>query len=134
MRKKYIDNLVQNFESRFPNGELQTIECMDILLNPRRYPDKSTDIGTYGVHKLHKLLSLCESMVYKDRAKAHFWMFKHLVMSQKALTFDRFIKVLISEYTDEYPDFVVLAKIALLFHVRGDFQFKMHSRTRSETD
>ena len=44
-------------------------------------------------------------------------LFNHFPRSYKALTFDQFAKLLITEFEEEYPDFVVLTKIALIIPV-----------------
>ena len=44
-------------------------------------------------------------------------MFKHLVRSHRRIPFEKFAKILIEEYEDEFPDFVLLEKIALTIPV-----------------
>lgn len=90
---------------------------MNYRLNPKRYPDEMVNLVNHGTDQLNSLLSLFENHVVTDRAKAHFLMFKHLTRSQKALSFEKFAILLITEYGNEYPDFSVLAKIALIIPV-----------------
>ncbi|XP_060601868.1 uncharacterized protein C17orf113-like [Ruditapes philippinarum] len=117
LRQTYIDTLTLNLNNRFPEDQLQTLECFDIVLNPKRYPDQAGDLPNYGNDQLSSLLSFYDTLVNSERAKSHFLMFKHFVRSQKALTFDSFIKLLINEYEDEFPDFVLLGKIAMIIPV-----------------
>jgi hypothetical protein len=117
LRQTYIDKLILNLNNRFPEDQLQTLECFDIVLNPKRYPDQAGDLPNYGNDQLSSLLSFYDTLVNSERAKSHFLMFKHFARSQKALTFDSFIKLLINEYEDEFPDFVLLGKIAMIIPV-----------------
>ena len=69
------------------------------------------------VHQLNQLLTFCDACVDAERAKSHFLLFKHFARSYKTLKFDQFAKLLITEFGEEYPDFVVLTKIALIIPV-----------------
>ena len=71
----YIDKLVENLDSRFPEDELQTLECLDIILNPKRYPDDLASIGDYGTGQLNQLLTFYDTCVDAERAKSHFLLF-----------------------------------------------------------
>ena len=62
-------------------------------------------------------MTFYDTCVDAERAKSHFLLFKHFARSYKALTFDQFAKLLITEFEEEYPDFVVLTKIALIIPV-----------------
>jgi len=87
------------------------------LLNPRRYPDEAALLAHYGEDQLQSLLAYYNTCVDIDRARGHFLMFKHFVRSQKALTFEQFAKLLINDFADEYPDYAILAKVALIIPV-----------------
>ena len=117
LRNSYIQKLVDNLNSRFPEDELQILESLDILINPKRYPDDIASLANYGDDQLNLVLHFYSEHLDQDRARAHFLLFKHFAKSQKALPFDRFAKSLITEFHEQYPDFVVLAKIALIIPV-----------------
>ena len=118
VREQYIDKLVENLHARFPSGELDLLECLDAILNPKRYPEAHSDIVTYGKEQLNKLCEHFCSMLDTDRMKGHFLPFKHLTLSFKQLnTFEKHVEMLISDYTEVYPDFVKLASIATVIPV-----------------
>ena len=84
LRDTYIDKLVENLDSRFPEDELQTLECLDIILNPKRYPDDLASIGDYGTGQLNQLLTFYDTCVDAERV-SHFLLFKHFARSYKAV-------------------------------------------------
>ena len=72
LRDIYIDKLVENLDSRFPEDELQTLECLDIILNPKRYPDGLASIGDYGTGQLNQLLTFYDTCVDAERQNPTF--------------------------------------------------------------
>ena len=86
-------------------------------MNPSCFPGQAGDLQNYGTAKLDDLLQLFTPLIDTDRAKSHFLMYKHFARSYNSLPFDRFAKILINDFTDEYPDFATLAKIALIIPV-----------------
>ncbi|XP_070569418.1 DNA-directed RNA polymerase I subunit RPA34-like [Ptychodera flava] len=47
-RENYINKLLQNLDSRFPDDEMNILECFDLILNPHRYPENVANLPDYG--------------------------------------------------------------------------------------
>ncbi|MFI0416641.1 MAG: hAT transposon family protein, partial [Candidatus Thiodiazotropha sp.] len=89
----------------------------DILLNPNRYPCAANDIQVYGQDQL-RTLGEHYQVIDRNRAQAVFLVFKHLARSYKgSLSFAKFCCKLINEFSDQYPDFAMLARLALVIPV-----------------
>jgi len=105
LREQYIDKLVENLHARFSSGELDLLECLDAIINHKRYPEAHSYIVPYGNEQLNKLCEHFFSMLDTDRMKGHFLPFKHLTLSFKQLnTFEKHVEMLISDYTEVYPE------------------------------
>ena len=55
LRERYINQLIGNLESRFPQDNMDLLECFDVIYNPKRYPDSHGDLGKYGNAELNTL-------------------------------------------------------------------------------
>lgn len=119
VRTTFLDSIIQNITNRFPHDELHLLECFDKVFNPKRYPDNQANIAAYGNDQLDTLCNAYTGLIDTDRCKAQFLNFKHLVVSHRADygTFDMFVKLLLDDYSDVYPDLVALASIALVIPV-----------------
>ena len=53
VRGSFLDKLIDNLETRFPENELHILECFDKVFNPKRYPDNS--LLAYGRDQLNTL-------------------------------------------------------------------------------
>ncbi|XP_064597997.1 zinc finger protein 862-like [Liolophura sinensis] len=111
IRNTYLDKLSSNLDDRFPSDMVDKLECFDVLFNPGRYPS-DLNLLDYGVQQFGVLVEFYQELVNKDRMEASFLQFKHLAKSFQVLSFEAFVKVLITEFNEEFPDFVLLGKIA----------------------
>ena len=117
VRKRYLNQLINNLHDRFPEDDLKLLECFDVIYNPRRLPDDVRELGNHGIQQLNKLYHHFETVLDYDRCKNQFLQFKHLVGSYRAMNFKQFISTLIQEYKHVHPDFVQLALISLVISV-----------------
>ena len=104
-------------ETRFPENELHILECFDKVFNPKRYPDNN--LLAYGRDQLNTLCDHYSNFVTVERCKGQFLQFKHFVVSHKQDygDFEKFTKLILTDYADVYPDLVLLASIALVIPV-----------------
>ena len=116
LRETYIDTLINNLNERFPSDMLNILECFDIIFNPSRYPE-STQLVHYGAEQLDTLCKFYQDLLDTTRVTAHFLQFKHLVKSYSSLSFESFVRLLINDFSDQFQDFVTLAKFALVIPV-----------------
>ena len=119
VRSRFLDNLTENLNKRFPQDELNLLECFDKVFNPRRYPENQANLNEYGNDQLSTLCEHYAELLDVDRCKGQFLQFKHLVVSHKADygDFENFIQLLLTGYSDNYPDLVLLASVALVIPV-----------------
>ena len=117
LRDTYLNTVIAYLGDRFPQNDMDLLECFDILLNPKRYPDAANDIQVYGQDQL-RTLGEHYQVIDRNRAQAVFLVFKHLARSYKgSLSFAKFCCKLINEFSDQYPDFAMLARLALVIPV-----------------
>ena len=117
VRGSFLDKLIDNLETRFPENELHILECFDKVFNPKRYPDNN--LLAYGRDQLNTLCDHYSNLVTVERCKGQFLQFKHFVVSHKQDygDFEKFTKLILTDYADVYPDLVLLASIALVIPV-----------------
>ena len=117
VRGSFLDKLIENLETRFPENELHILECFDKVFNPKRYPDNN--LLAYGRDQLNTLCDHYSNLVTVERCKGQFLQFKHFVVSHKQDygDFEKFTKLIFTDYADVYPDLVLLASIALVIPV-----------------
>ena len=143
VRRRYLNQLTTNLHDRFPEDDLELLECFDIVLNPRRLPNGARELGNHGIEQLDKLSHQFQTVLDSDRCSNQFLQFKHLVRSYRAMNFEQFTSHLILEYKDVYPDFVQLALISLLipvssapcergFSVQNSIKTKLRNRLNPE--
>ena len=117
VRGSFLDKLIDNLETRFPGNELHILECFDKVFNPKRYPDNN--LLAYGRDQLNTLCDHYSNLVTVESCKGQFLQFKHFVVSHKQDygDFEKFTKLILTDYADVYPDLVLLASIALVIPV-----------------
>ena len=143
VRRRYLNQLINNLHDRFPEDDLELLECFDVILNPRRLPDDVRELGSHAIQQLNKLCHHFETVLDSDRCKNQFLQFKHLVRSYRAMNFEQFTSTLIQEYKHVHPDFVQLALISLVipvssapcergFSVQNSIKTKLRNRLNPE--
>ena len=85
----------------------------------KRYPEDQVNLYAYGNDQLNKLGDHYSTLLDVHKCKGQFLQFKYLVKSHRAdyEDFDSFIQLLLAEYSNIYPDFALLASIALVIPV-----------------
>ena len=143
VRRGYLNQLINNLHDRFPEDDLELLECFDVICNPRRLPDDVRELGNHGIQQLNKLYHHFETVLDYDRCKNQFLQSKHLVRSYRAMDFKQFTSTLIHEYKHVHPDFVQLALISLVipvtsapcergFSVQNSIKTKLRNRLNPE--
>ena len=143
VRRRYLNQLINNLQDRLPEDDLELLECFDVILNPRRLPDDVRELGNHGIQQLNKLCHHFETVLDSDRCKNQFPQFKHLVRSYRAMNFEQFTSTFIQEYKHVHPDFVQLALISLVisvssapcergFSVQNSIKTKLRNRLNPE--
>ncbi|KAG1653606.1 Transmembrane protein C17orf113 [Nymphon striatum] len=118
IRDNYLGSLSDKLSERFPQDDMDILECLDIVLNPARCPDDVQNLAGYGTAQLDSILDHYGDTLNTDRAKNQFLMYKHYMKTYKGiLRFDDFCKHLIRDHALTYPDFVILAEIASIIPV-----------------
>ena len=51
LRDEHLNSLIQKLDERFPDQELNILECFDAIFNPERYPVNYADL-----HNFHNLI------------------------------------------------------------------------------
>ncbi|XP_067022911.1 uncharacterized protein C17orf113-like [Acropora muricata] len=130
VRRRYLNQLINNLHDRFPEDDLELLECFDVILNPRRLPDDVRELGSHAIQQLNKLCHHFETVLDSDRCKNQFLQFKHLIRSYRAMNFEQFTSTLIQEYKHVHPDFVQLALISLVIPVSRGFSVQNSIKTK----
>ena len=149
-RDGFIDELCISLKKRFPDDSMSVLTCLDKLLNPIRYPDTKNEVSQHGRDSLNVLLDhFCNPIGERahdvtglplDRARAErdFPSFKSTVSGFGASNLEELCKIILADYKDIYPDFPVLANIALVIPVssvaaeRGfSLQNRIHNPSRN---
>ncbi|CAM4688274.1 unnamed protein product [Lepidochelys olivacea] len=117
LKETYLESVRGNLLDRFPSHVLEAVNSFSAIFNPKCYPQSLDDIGSYGITELNFLLQAYSRVVVSERALNDFPLFKRIVFSLSQLSFkDLCIKLVYShsEMHELFPDFAVLAAIALV--------------------
>ncbi|XP_063314966.1 uncharacterized protein C17orf113 homolog [Pelobates fuscus] len=117
LKEACLENICRSLQDRFPSNVLKVISSFSVIFNPKCYSSSLDDIGSYGEEELRHLLQCFSQVLNADRASNDFALFKRIVFSLSHLTFrDICIKLVHtnSEMHELFPDFTVLAAVALI--------------------
>ncbi|KAJ4929686.1 hypothetical protein JOQ06_018708 [Pogonophryne albipinna] len=126
VRSKYIQHLINALQDRFPDDTLDLISSLDILLNPSRYPHAQSAFQEYArdatemviAHFGHEVTeSAAAPLIDVKRARRDAVAVMTALHGYGGLTFATACKVLICEFSELYPDWAALAKIACVLPV-----------------
>ncbi|KAI4800054.1 hypothetical protein KUCAC02_016591, partial [Chaenocephalus aceratus] len=118
------EHLINALQDRFPDDTLDLISSLDILLNPSRYPHAQSAFQEYArdatemviAHFGHEVTeSAAAPLIDVKRARRDAVM--TALHGYGGLTFATACKVLICEFSELYPDWATLAKIACVLPV-----------------
>ncbi|XP_070542020.1 uncharacterized protein C17orf113-like [Ptychodera flava] len=110
----YIESLVCNLSDRFPQNDMDILQCFDAVFNPRCVPLETSQLCSYADKEFEKIVTHFSSMVDKDRATDCFIEYKYLLHCHRSLSFQQFCRLLLCQHQDDFPDFCKLASIALV--------------------
>jgi hypothetical protein len=116
-----IDSLLEKLEHRFPVDTIDVLKSLDTLLNPKLYPQDHASVAGYGREDIEFVLNHyqpndrenLEIIIDRDRCIRDFIPFKHHTRLHNHMVFSEYTEYIINNLNEEYPDFVVLAKLAL---------------------
>lgn len=129
IKQACLDSVCKSLLDRFPVNVLKVISSLSIIFNPKCYPSSLDDIGAYGELELRHLLQYFSDVLVPERATNDFALFKRIVFSLSHLTFrDLCIKLVhgSSEMHELFPDFTVLAAVALVMPLGSTLFEKMN--------
>nr|DBA27973.1 TPA: hypothetical protein GDO54_008407 [Pyxicephalus adspersus] len=132
IKEACLDCVCRNLLDRFPGNVLQVIGSLSTILNPKCYPSSLDDISAYGELELRHLLQYFSNVLLPERASNDFALFKRIVFSLSHLTFRELCIKLVhsnSEMHELFPDFTVLAAVALVMPV-GSTLFEKINRAK----
>ena len=118
VKRKFIQKILKELESRFPAADRGILSCLDYILSPKYLPLADDEIGSHGEQELETVIKLygkadekSPAVIDADQARKDYMHFKYLLNSNRHLTITSMCAELITKYAAEFPDFATLAKI-----------------------
>lgn len=147
LKKKYIENVISKINERFQPDQLDLLQCLNTVLNPKVMPNTRDDILLHGCDQLNQLIhhygseqivngTLHPPLIVGNRARNDFLQFKFLVNSKRHLSLADFVQPVLNDYAEEFPDFYVLANVLSvtpLTSVPCERGFSMQNRIKSKS-
>lgn len=116
LKRKFIQNLVAEFENRFPQNDMNILDHFNKVLNPKLLPG-GRDLGDYGLDSLEFLIETFTkappSLVKADELRHSFLQLKYLMNVNRELDIQGFCLLLVNQYKEAFPEFVILAQFLL---------------------
>ncbi|XP_075701388.1 LOW QUALITY PROTEIN: uncharacterized protein C17orf113 homolog [Rhinoderma darwinii] len=132
IKEACLENVCKSLQDRFPSSVLKVVRSFSIVFDPKSYPSSLDDIGSYGEMELRHLLQYFSHVLVPERASNDFALFKRIVFSLSHLSFrDLCVKLVHSnsEMHELFPDFTVLAAVALVMPI-GSVLFEKISKVK----
>ena len=115
VRTAFIQSLIDALRRRFPENEVTVLSALATVFDVERYPQN--DLPEYGQADLAVLVRHYSNVINVERAKRDFPAFKVTMANYGVTSFDTACRCVIRQLFDQFPDFVELAKIALVIPV-----------------
>ena len=147
MRTSYIEELISALEKRFPKSDLDVLTCLDVALNPSRYPPQESQLADYGAREILVLTDffgqpketsdgeVAPPLIDAERTKRDFLPVKRVLLGyNRQMRLEQAAKTLITDYSELFPDFAVLCKIAVVIpvsSVAAERGFSLANRIKS---
>ena len=116
-RNWFIQSLIDALHARFPQAEVTVLSALAILFDVERYPVSRGEIDRYGQAELDLLVRHYTTVINAERARRSFLGFKTALSNYGLTSFDMACRCVIRQLWEQFPDFVELAKIALVIPV-----------------
>jgi hypothetical protein len=116
VRRDFIESLVAALERRFPSAEVNVLSALATVFDIERYPEQDR-LDTYGQDEMDLLVRHYTAVINAERARGSFPAFKVALSNYGVRTFDIACRCVIRQLFEHFPDFVELAKIALVIPV-----------------
>ncbi|XP_076463272.1 uncharacterized protein C17orf113-like [Babylonia areolata] len=117
MREAFLQSLIQNLDNRFPTADLDILTALGAIFDVRMYPARN--LQQHATDALDTVIDRFAAdggdnvLIERDRALRDFPEFKYTLQAHNPDSFEKACKVVIMDYDATYPDFAVLANIAL---------------------
>ena len=121
MRTDFIQKLINNIDARFPPQALDILSAFGVIFDVQMYP--AQNLRQFGTDALEIVIQKfappppSPSLIDAARARRDFPELKYTLQAHPDMTFARACKLVIVDYPNIYPDFAVLANIALTIPV-----------------
>ncbi|XP_070184089.1 uncharacterized protein C17orf113-like [Littorina saxatilis] len=131
VRTDFIQTLIDNLDERFPPDQLDILSSLGTIFDAKMYPVGMHLLRQFGTDALDVVLNkfaplpnndLPENerkatLVNRDRARRDFPELKYALHVDRTKSFAEVCKMVILDFPDQYPDFAVLANIAMTIPV-----------------
>ncbi|XP_061573635.1 zinc finger protein 862-like isoform X1 [Cololabis saira] len=130
-RAHYIQHLIDALHDRFPEDSLDLLNCLDVLLNPSRYPGTQSALQEYAETAIQTITDrFGKGMISEDEsapataplidatsARRDAVAVMTALRGYGGLNFSMACEVLIRDFGEIYPEWAQLAKIACVIPV-----------------
>ncbi|XP_073329080.1 uncharacterized protein C17orf113-like [Pagrus major] len=124
-RADYIKHLIDALHNRFPQNSLDLLNCFDVLLNPSRYPQRTSELSEYAEPAIETIIghfgreisredesAAAAPLIDGTNVKRDGIAVMSALRGYGGLDFRKGCEVLIRDFEDIYPEWAKLAKIA----------------------
>ena len=115
IKLSFIGEVVKNLKYHFPDEALSILSSFNKILNPKSYPSNRNDLKKYGQDELNILITkYCEGtspLIEAGSLQNDFNHFKQITMNFRLYDMKYYIIKLVTEYKDDFPEYVKLAEI-----------------------
>eukprot|EP00745_Piridium_sociabile_P032989 TRINITY_DN56445_c2_g1_i1.p1 TRINITY_DN56445_c2_g1~~TRINITY_DN56445_c2_g1_i1.p1 ORF type:complete len:657 (+),score=129.59 TRINITY_DN56445_c2_g1_i1:167-1972(+) len=115
-RSAFIQELIDSFTARFPPNQISTLSAFAKIFDVERYPQVA-ELDEYAAAEMAELTRQYAAMMNGPRANQQFNQFKRTLCRYGARTFDTACTAVIRHLSLQFPDFGLLAQIALVIPV-----------------
>ena len=134
----YLDELIKNLNSRFDKDSMKILQLLNTVPNPSLVP-KNTAIESHGCEELKELVEHYggeNGLINSEQAVEDYFQFKVVLKSLSQKTLRESCVEVVTNYTEMFPDFVILAKFLLvtpLTSVACERGFSTHNKIKTKS-
>ena len=112
LRSNFARNISAQFDQRFPEQDMKTLKDLNTILNPALLPQGRQSILDHGHDSLGNIIDIYGgNTINVEQSRNSFLQFKFLLNVNRQLNLQEMCIKLLSEYTEEFPNFSKLAAI-----------------------
>jgi hypothetical protein len=116
--RKFICNLVREFDKRFPADDVNILNDLNIILNPKLLPLTAQGMMEYGVQALERIIQVYGTntggvppLIQAVDIRQSHMQFKYLMNTNRDVPLQDFCLLVIKDYRAAFPYFCILAEI-----------------------